>query len=558
MIQCESCLTWQHAPCVNMNQNTLPAKYQCPICTGKHIRCECGDNMNYRASLVRCSKCGYWSHRRCEGLSPGPYYTAGHVCRTCKGKLNQPPDVKVPYDMFCDNAFATLSRNVLDGMHQSVLTAPFASVLTTEFAGKTVGAFQLCEIFYNRFRSFFYLTHPQAGLNSSKKKRGDVSFSFFRAVFYVLEYLYGMTQDKAVLIFDVLARSDIYRPFVMPTSLLPQLNSAVELSDPAKDEVAKVKLADIAQPAFPVITLNNDGVFSTSVLQPEQLIGVAGGFVGLVDEFCYDNGVDSQLYVVCATKFVLDTRKGPPQFIHNFRRSLSPNCVVKLVKIGGCLYAGIFAGVSDVNGIARRTRREKFAIPANTELSLPIDFAPATVDEPFDFMGWHFDEIEMKKETSAPSKVIPPAASTSPKQNRPSREEREELMVMRQYDRSKKGRRPSKSIEKEVKPNKQMKRKPGKPPRNARHHTEAIESSLFSLIQSSNPEPYLFGMPNLEDESYQGDDETEIVREADILTSDVDCSFVDRIIAASVPEVLSLEVPDQVEEMELFVNLDGL
>jgi hypothetical protein len=38
-------------------------------------------------------------------------------------------------------------------------------------------------------------------------------------------------------------------------------------------------------------------------------------------------------------------------------------------------YPVIYAGVSDVNGIARRTRREKFSIPPHTELLLPLDFA---------------------------------------------------------------------------------------------------------------------------------------------------------------------------------------
>ena len=561
MVQCESCLTWQHSLCVNLNQNTVPAKYQCPICTGKHIRCACEDNMNYRIPLVQCSKCGYWAHRRCECLDPGPYHTAGHVCKLCGGSPNQPPDVKLPYDMFCDNAFVSLTRDVIDRMHPSVLKSPFASVLTDELLGKTVGAFQLCEILYNRFRAFFYLTHPQITFTSQKKRRGDVSFSFFRAVFYVLEFLYRMSQERAVMIFDVLAREDIYVPFSMPTALLPRANTPIELSDPAKDELAKSKHVMEVQPVFPTIAMTNGGIYSTTALQPEQLIGIAGGLVGLVDEFCYDNGVDSQLYVVCGTKFVLDTRKDPPQFIHNFRRSLSPNCVVKLVKISGNFYAGIFAGVSDVNGIAKRTRREKFAIPSNTELMLPIDFAPATIEEPADFMTWHFDEIEVHHDfaSSPPApKQIPQA--TSPKHSvRPSREEREEAMVIRQVDRTKKGRRQSKQTEKEGKPNKQMKRKPGKPPRNAKHQTETIEASLFSLIRSQNPEPYLFAMPNLEDEQYECmDDGPEVVRETSLPLDEVDCSFIDKMLATAAPDVLPLNVADQVAEMESLVNLDGL
>ena len=565
MVQCETCLTWQHSACVNMNQNTLPVNYQCPICSGKHIRCVCEDNMNYRHPLIRCSKCGYWVHRKCEHLDPGPYHSAGHVCTQCGGTNNSPPDVNLPYDAPFQNDFVELTQSVIDGMHPTILTAPFASVLTTEFLGETIGSLQLCEIFYNRYRPFFYLTHPQiTHFYSRKKKRGDVSFSFFRAVFYVLGYLFGMPQDIAILIFDMLAKADIYLPYTMPTTLLQSVNTPVEFSDPAKDEFAKTKnIREVPQVSFPTIVMKNGGIYCTKEgLQVEQLIGIAGGFVGLVDEYSYDDGVDSQLYVCCGTKFVLDTRKGSPQFIHNFRRSLSPNCVVKLVKNNGYCYAGIFSGVSDVNGITRRTRREKFAIAGDTELLLPIDFAPATIEEPQEYMGWHFEELEVQQPetmSSPPSQKAPQrVAEQPPKHIRPSREEREEIMVIRQVDRTaKKGRRQKQ--EKEGKINKQIKRKPGKPPRGPKHHTEAIESSLFTLIRSQNPEPYLFGLPNQDDERY---DDMERAREARkdnlISTADIDCSFIDRMLSVETPKVCALMLTDQMAEMQALVNLDGL
>ena len=115
---------------------------------------------------------------------------------------------------------------------------------------------------------------------------------------------------------------------------------------------------------------------------------------------------------------------------------------------------------------------------------------PSEDDDYEDWVEMHFDEIEVQPiepTSSPPPQKTPPPAQSPPKHTRPSREEREELMVYRQFDRTKKKRGPKQ--DKEPKAPKPMKRKPGKPPRGAKSHTEVIESSLFSIIRLENPEP---------------------------------------------------------------------
>ena len=130
-------------------------------------------------------------------------------------------------------------------------------------------------------------------------------------------------------------------------------------------------------------------------------------------------------------------------------------------------------------------------------------------------------------------------------------------MVYRQFDRTKKKRGPKQ--DKEPKAPKPMKRKPGKPPRGAKSQTEVIESSLFSIIRLENPEPYLFGLPGQDDEPFDDMDRpADGYRSHTMKTSDVDCSFIDKLLSVSGPEFVPLHITDQVTEMEALVNLSGL
>jgi hypothetical protein len=419
-----------------------------------------------------------------------------------------------------------------------------------------MSAFKFCEHVYNEFRAFFYLTHSQVTTSSPKKRRGDVCSSFFRAVFYVLESLWNIGRDAAVRMFDLLAKLDVYVAYELPSTLLPSATSTIECSELARLELEKTRhIPDVPQAQLPHdLVVRGDGIYCQSALQPEQLVAIVAGFVGIADEFTYENGVDSRFYVVCGTKFVIDTHKNAPQLVHNFRRSLSPNCVMKIVRCQGLLYGVVSAGVSDVNGIAKRTRREKLAIAANSELLLPIDFAPATIEEPLEFLNWHFDEVEVQpvdSPSSPPSDKPPPRPPSPPKHQRPSREEREEVAMIQKVDRAKKQRRRPK----EEQSSPRVKKRPAKPPKSPKH-VEVAESSLFSLIRSFNPEPYLFSLPA------QGNEDVDrlgaavdLHQDATACYQDVDCSFLNQLLCEEAAPFVPLRIVDPIQEMLQIVDL---
>lgn len=621
MIQCEKCLNWQHAACLNINQNTLPVNYTCPICSNKNIRCRCQDNMNYSIPLVRCTKCGYYVHRKCEDLGPGPYFPANHVCLQCEGQPCQPPDVHLTYDIPLKNPVVTITQAIINQFNPTILTAPYISILTEEFMNRSMSAVQFCETVYNRYRPFFFLTHPSIpNFSQPKKKRGDVAFSFFRSVFYILDFLYKMTQDVSISIFNCLVLNDIYQPFVMPTSLLPNNPITVEFSDPAKADYEKAvskHTPELTQVSFQVdLAVVNGSVYCKTALQPEQLIGVASGFIGLIEEFNYDNGADNHYYAISSnttTKYVLDARKTSGQLIHNFRRSLSPNCIVKLFKFSGLTYVGIFAGVSDVNGIARRTRREKFSISPETELTLPIDFAPATIEEPSEFMGWHLEDIEFSQDGNIPlekgsssgqlglqngnygsisngglglnekdhgDRLDAPYVSgssgssyasdsyyqqgASQKSSRPSREERDCAAALRQLEKKKKKKKQKE--DRDLKKDK-MKRKAANKGikstssgniKSGPKISELPESTLFSMIRQTTPEQFLFELQSNEEE--ENDDELNddiVINDKEIFNGDIDCGFLDKFMGAEIRPIVRISVNDPIEEIASMLDLSG-
>lgn len=556
MIQCEKCENWQHAACVNINMNTLPANYQCPICSGKHIRCSCENNLDYKHALIKCTKCQYYVHRRCEDIDNGVYYTANHVCKQCGGTPNPNPDVFLPFNNPFENSYINITKDVIEKLHPSVLSSPFASIFTEEYFNQDLSAFQFCEAVYNRLKPFFNLTHPFVTFATQKKRRGEVSFSFFKAIFYILDFLFAMTQEMAIAIFDTLVKEDIYRQFTPPDRLYPSQTNPIEFSDKSKAEFDKVKhINEVTQVNMPNdLQLVDGGVVAQSALQPDQLVGIISGFVGLLDEFDYDNGADFRYYVVNGTKFVIDTRKTGNQLVHNIRRSLAPNCVIKFFRYGGFTYSGVFAGVSEVNGISHRTRREKFIIPANTELLLPIDFAPVVIEEPTDYMYWHFEDIEspVQEPLSSPPPPKVPRPMSPPK--RPSREERDEASFYRQVKKLKKKRKDFKEKDDDKKGKKKAVKLPVRPPK---QHAETIEYSLFDLIRSPNPEPYIFDLPQSEPENDEINSQIQL-RDLQHYNEEIDYGFLDHLLSTPSTIFQSLNISDPVEEMNSLIDLDSL
>jgi len=542
MLQCEKCENWQHAKCVNLNRFTVGERYLCPICSHKHIKCRCGENMNYQKPIIKCQKCGYYVHRPCEGLDPGPCNPTKFVCFSCGGSLQSLDDVEVPSRLSLPNPTVTLSKSKIANILNNVNKAPFHSVLSQELSENDITLYRFCEIVYNRYRAFFYLTHPHVSFNTAKKKRGDVSSSFFRALFFVSEQLFGIGSDVVISIFDTLARVDLYIPFGPQKSLASDDNIPIEFSDIAMVELDKIK----SIPEVPYydhsedIQISKDGVFAKTTLQQEQLICMFSGFLGIINEFCYDSGVKPYQYAITGTKFLIDTSGKDGSCIHCFRRSFSPNCVTRLIKCENGLFIGVFAGVSDANGVDRRSRREKFALVAQTELFLPFDLPPATLEEPTEYMCWHFDDVEFLAEPSSP----PPQNNTASQRNPikylkiPS----DNNEIMRKPKKTK-----DPNIIKEPK-NIKAKRKPGN--YKNLNVSDPNETLLFKMFKVPTVSSFLFSVTDNPVNDFDSDGELM----DSVSDSSLNFSFLDKMDIEGNCEYPGIIIPDAQKEFYSIMN----
>lgn len=395
LVKCSICNTWQHGKCVNITKATIPDKYVCPICLGKYLRCKCNSNLLYGIPYIQCTKCNYYVHRECEYFGLGPVILDNFCCYNCGGYKFKTPNIKMIPSLRIPNKFTPISFGLIQGFHRDISNFPYYSVLQGEFERNETDLYKLCEKIYCNYREYFYLIHPHSSSRINKKKRSDLTLSFFKSLFMVLQKLFGVQSDVVLLIFDRLAQIDLYK--VPYQNVYAPYTSAepLEFSECCLEKIIKSKHMTVHELALlspDDFTLTDKGLYTKVPLKHDQLIYLIPGFVGLVDEFFYDDGIDRRYHSMVGSKQLLVLDSGEqPQFIDNFRRSLHPNCTIKLIKYKEQYYAGVFTGSCESNVFEARTRKDKITIAENTELTLPIDLPPGDLRDNENY-NWKFEE----------------------------------------------------------------------------------------------------------------------------------------------------------------------
>ena len=363
---------------------------------------------------------------------------------------------------------------------------------------------------------------------------------------------------------NVLAWMDLYKPMIPLNGYYPSSIKPLTISDNALPEYQKLKhIQEIAYPKSPndlIITPN--GVYNSTQLQPEQLVCIISGFIGLSDEFSYDKGIENAQMSLFGTKFIVDLT-GEPQLAFNFRRSLTPNCFLKFFAFRGEIHVGIFAGIADANGIDNRTRKEKYAVEANSELTLPIDFPPGTMQEPIDYMNWHFDEVEIPQEPPSSPPPAPPVKE-APRRGRPPKDPSRVDRMEKDKEKEKK-----KKKAKALKEEKESKGKPGRKrgPRGSNVDFDANDTFMFNLFKTDEPGvPYFEVYPTYQEEEEDYNEEEEMaskfddqipipddckgVEETSVIIPDtpVDLSFLDEMKEVGDCSFVHFKVNDPTDE----------
>ena len=467
LVQCEKCQNWQHAICVGLNERTIPEKYICEICGNRPIRCKCNNNINYRFALIQCTKCGYYVHRRCVGLLYGPMPRGDYVCTYCGKSKFTYAKVKLPSSVTLEDTTFTFSPEKLESIPSQLTGGPFTDFLTIDVAEATLTAREFCESFYDRFRSFFFLCHPLNPNSISRKKRHNLFVSFMTASEYLCKYLYNISEEKFREVFDAFLVADLYKPLTIVKDeeevhgCTVSENTRFELSRLTNIVRAKEGMTSVA-PHF-----TENGCFAPVDMKQDTFLGVVHGFIGDLEEFNYDNGVDLGWYQIADTRLILDATHIPNSPLHRMRRSMHGNCVLKIIDVGDQIVCGLFIGRALLTS---QKSSEELIVRAGQPLTLGIDFIPAVLEDIGKFIGWHCSDLDEHNP------------------NRPSRDERELQAAIRQCEGSKRAKQPKqKKKDGQGTPTKKTRGRKMK-----RKDSAAAELSLFELFDSESPCEYMF------------------------------------------------------------------
>lgn len=84
LVQCEKCGYWFHKSCIFIPRNPTGeyANFYCPYCLQQKIRCQCGDSTKYNEELIKCDKCHFHVHKKCE-LNQQNIQLKKFICAHC-------------------------------------------------------------------------------------------------------------------------------------------------------------------------------------------------------------------------------------------------------------------------------------------------------------------------------------------------------------------------------------------------------------------------------------------------------------------------------------------
>ena len=479
LVYCDSCGTWQHAICFNLNIHTTPEKYLCEICGNRPIRCKCEQNLNYRFSLIKCSICGYYTHKRCAGMLYGPMPSGTFVCSYCspaKSKFAY-PKVRIPQTLTTNDnpAFTFSQENIDNNLNPHILTGPFHDFLMIDVFDSTLTRKEFFEALFDRFRPFFFLCHPLFITTIHKKRRQNLVQSVLNASRYLAKKIYNTNEKLFVRLMDSLFNAAIYKE---PTFVDDPEETELNFSENARFEYQNLipqSYAKMPEPQQLKIDENGEVVCKNNLTQGQFLFTV-DGLLGDLEEFDYDTKVDGSLYQLFGTRFVLDASRFRNSFLHNFKRSMYGNCILKLFTVGDKTYCGVFVWRAQLEPY---DPVHALTIKAGEPLKLGIDFIPAVIEDYTKWLSWHCGDLE--KEDLEPQ--------------RPTPEQRELATALRisSEKAAKEKKKKIKQIEVEEKRKYKIKKKKPEP---IVQNQPNEPLSLFELFEADDPGVFIFHVGN--------------------------------------------------------------
>ena len=390
LVGCDQCGCWQHAICMGLNSHTIPEKYLCDICANKVINCKCGNNLSFRFALIKCTKCGHYVHKRCEGIGYGMMPKGDFICHFCGKSSFIYEKPLLSNSIVLPDKKIIFSKSRVDQLPSFITSGPFTDFIENILYDNEFNSKEFCENLYDNLRSFFFVHHPRFNSHISRKKRKRLFDSFMFAIQNLCQTHYDININLFNKIFNNLIFNDIY----IQNNYKIKDNSDLDLEFTENARFEIPRLTDISKfnnkPKEQPYKITSDGIICLNDLNENQFICYVEGLIGDLEEFDFNSKIDINFFAINDSRFILDTSKKPKTILHKIKRSMSGNIILKIFQVDNELFCGLFALKSFLGPYPND---DDEIINSGTPLTLSFDFIPSVVDDISKWASWKIENV---------------------------------------------------------------------------------------------------------------------------------------------------------------------
>ena len=355
MIQCENCMYWLHAACVNIARVLPNDKFLCPFCKKRPIRCSCGNAKKYDEPIIQCVKCKYWVHKSCANLGYGrnpPHF----ICSFCGGGNLSLPYYTLQQPLFKDFTVSIDSTDFIE-IVEKCPPGKFRNFILADLNKKELHYNDTIARYFNAFAAPLF--------------EEDIDFwSIFTSTLCEIlqvdrKYLYSSIDNLAMqLMYEKTSKPNLF--VALDTFTVSERTSIL---------LQQINIPKYDKPLTPVkLKYINGGIHVESSVQDGGFICAIPGFMCHFFEAPCVNGIKPTYVSVPSSEFVIDTEGTGFAISQHIKRSFHYNCHPKLFNVKGEVKALLFA--HNMKGpMIQKTKQRKggIAIQQGDELYLPFD-----------------------------------------------------------------------------------------------------------------------------------------------------------------------------------------
>ena len=351
LIQCHVCKCFMHETCFNVAREDERKPFVCPFCRRQKISCKCNNNLNYTLPLIKCTCCGKWVHKRCEGIGFGRVPDNFKCSKCSNGEKYHLPNIDFTEK---DESFIVNIDCDRFDLVSALPDGKFRQMIVEDLNRFDLSYADMMKKYVTYFGELLYTGNTD----------------FWKVFVETFTSLFVVPKENLYNTIDRIFTRMFYRTETTPSNFSFRAFSHSEsITDFIKDPPGVV-LDKIPKPAK--IYLDGDDVVKAGVaLAENDFICDLPGFVLHIDEVNAENGIPDSVISIDDTDVVIDLDGSSFDLAPKIKRSLYPNCTAKFYIVKNEVRVGLF--VIRVAGPNEDKPPRDPTIMAFHELRLPFD-----------------------------------------------------------------------------------------------------------------------------------------------------------------------------------------